>query len=863
MAVDTTNLKKEIADSSKDVADLIKSVNKLISDNKTLSSTTLDNTNDLASIYNGILGTVKGIHDTDKKNKLVEDTLKKISSQRQEILNKMNDLKKKGIILDEEVINIKKREMYNESVLNMRKLKSVEEIHKALLKSGKNDKDRQKFLEQEMRELKQKIRYYHIERNFLDERFKEQKLTTDELTEQDNILKKLESAYSNLSKKTSEWKETLKKIEPLYKPLGKLFGETGKELGGMVKEIANLIEQRDLRGVGISLFGSYISIVVDRFVELQTAAENFRKEMGLMVSQTSEMDRLVRNINIQYQGFGVGLADVYGSVKGLVAEFGNLSLVSDSLVESSALLKANYGVSAEVSAGFLTNMMRISSVSSDTAGNYAAYAVNLSKASGVPLPKIMQDVQNASETTLGMLRGNSAELIKAATNARKYGVEIEKISTSARKMLNFYESINDEMEASVMLGQQVSFQKARELAFAGKMVEYQDEVLNVVGQIQDFDQRSVLEKEALAKASGMELKDLMKMVNNKKEIDKLGEAEKTRYYELLKLNNQQVELTGKELLQQQEMQSAMTKLENAFKRIKMNIAEFIGPALNSIANGMSSVADFFGGTTDKTKELNKSVDENKSSFKAWLILIGGLTVGVFSLIGMFGLLNKAASVFSTISSKAGRGMRSISEGLASFAKAGAGLAVFAGYAAVITLTAMGLAYAFKMVAEGAKTFVESLQILASMDIDKIATSILMLTGSITALTVGFAASSIFGVVGRGGMSMTLNFLNSLVEMSTGLDNVAKSLTKIAESLLIIKNIEAFPKIKPIVDEGPSLVANANVVAKKEETQNDIRLLTESVNSLITYLKSGNAISTVYLDNRMVSKELANTPVKRA
>lgn len=861
MAVDTTNLKKEIADSSKDVADLTKSVNKLISDSKTLSSTTLSNTNDLATVYQEIFDTVNGIHDTDKKNKLVEDALKNISNQRQEILNEVNKLKSDGVILDDRAVELKKSELDLENKLLDKKIESLRSqlVYSGLLFGD----DKKKFLENELRNLELKKDYNNIEIGFLEERKKAGDAHLNSLQLQDTRLKILGGTYSYLLKKTSEWKETLKKIEPLYRPLGKLFGETGKELGKMVKEIGSLIKQGDLRGVFKSLVGSYISIVVDRFVELQTAAENFRKETGLMVSQTSEMDRLVRNINIQYQGFGVGLADVYGSVKGLVAEFGNLSLVSDSLVESSALLKANYGVSAEVSAGFLTNMMRISSVSSDTAGNYAAYAVNLSKASGVPLPKIMQDVQNASETTLGMLRGNSAELIKAATNARKYGVEIEKISASARKMLNFYESISDEMEASVMLGQQVSFQKARELAFAGKMVEYQDEVLNVVGQIQDFDQRSVLEKEALAKASGMELKDLMKMVNNKKEIDKLGEAEKSRYYELLKLNNQQVELTGKELLQQQEMQSAMTKLENAFKRIKVTVAEFIGPALNDIAKGISYIADWMGGTTDKTKELNKSVDENKSSFKAWLILIGGLAVGILSLIGMFLLLNKAALAFSVISSKAGRGMRSISEGLASFAKAGAGLPVFAGYAAVITLAVMGLAFALKMVAEGMKTFVESLQILVSMDIAKISTSILMLTGSITALTAGFAISTIFGVAGMRGMSMTLNFLNSLVEMSTGLDNVAKSLTKIAESLLIIKNIEAFPKIKPIVDEGASLVANANVVSKKEETQNDIRLLTESVNSLITYLKSGNAISTVYLDNRMVSKELANTPVKRA
>lgn len=854
MAIDVTKIKSDIADTSKDIEDLTKSINKLISSTKSLSTDTLQNSKDLVSIYGQLFVSVRSISDENKKSKIVEDAVNNINKQRTEILNRVNELKQKGIILDADSVEVKKNELKIENDLIDKKLKM---LNKQKAATGTWDVDKLKFLEQEIRQLEIKKQYNNVENKVLDDRVKKGNEILNKLQEQYKRLGLVAGVYNEILKDAIEWKKQLEEIE-------KLFGGTGKEMGKMVKNIFS--------GNYKEAFLSYINIVVDRFVELQKEGEDFRKTTGLMVSQMGGMDVVVRNINIEYQKFGVSLSDAYNVVKGLVNEFGTLSIVSESLVETSALLKANYGVTENTSAGFLANISRISDVSSSVAGNYASYAVNLSKASMVPLPKIMESVKNASNDTLGLLRGNSAELIKAATHAHKYGVEINNIAGAARKMLNFYESVNDEMEASVILGQPISLQKARELSFSGKIVEFQDEILNIVESIGDFNERSILEKEALAKATGMELKDLMKMVNNKREIDKLGSAEKARYYELLKLNNQQVELTGKELLQQQEMQSAMTKLENAFKRIKLIIAEAIGPALNNIANVMSSIADLMGGTTDQTKKLTDATKETKSSLGSWGILLVGVIGSLAIISGLIWGLNKAMLVLGR-SSRVGLSM--FASGIRSFTTAGAGLGVFAGVMAVVTLSAMGLAYAFKMVAEGTKTFVEGIQILATMGIEDVAKSILLLGASIVGLQGAFTAASFLSVTGLVGQMRTLNFLNDLVEMQTGLENVAKSLEKIANSLLTIQGITSFPKIKPVLDEGQNLarsstemsdeakqIVKSTKVESTRENQNDITLLTDAVKDLVTYLKSGNAISTVNLDNRKVSREMAASPVTR-
>ena len=62
------------------------------------------------------------------------------------------------------------------------------------------------------------------------------------------------------------------------------------------------------------------------------------------------------------------------------------------------------------------------------------------------------------------------------------------VGKMAENLLDFENSINSEMEASVMLGRNVNLQKARELSLAGDLSGLQDEILNQVAwwQLQLF-----------------------------------------------------------------------------------------------------------------------------------------------------------------------------------------------------------------------------------------------------------------------------------------------------------------------------------------------------------------------------------------
>ena len=82
------------------------------------------------------------------------------------------------------------------------------------------------------------------------------------------------------------------------------------------------------------------------------------------------------------------------------------------------------------------------------------------------------------------------------------------------KMLSFQDSLNAEIEASIMLGRNVNLQKARELALAGKAEKFLVELTKQVGSQAEFEKMNVLQRQSLAKALGISVEQLGKMVTN-------------------------------------------------------------------------------------------------------------------------------------------------------------------------------------------------------------------------------------------------------------------------------------------------------------------------------------------------------------
>ena len=702
----TSGLK--VKDILKGMNDAIRKYNKSSHDIKQTSA-------DITVSYAFMLKKIREIKDTSDKSLVAQHAIKTIDVQIAAVNSEITDLKKRGLILSAEEVTYKQEELKLERELNKAIIKElIEKRNLGGISSGETD-----AINKQIDQLNVKDKMLEAESTFL----KDRKIAGDAIQKGlDREIQKLEVVKGKLNEivgDSADQKENDEKRNILLKSflgilgtMSPILGKVGNEFVTIGKSIYKAYKDGGLLAAAMAALTEYLKIGVERFKELQETAEKFRTDTGLTLSQTSAISQYVKQLNANYQSMGVSLEAAYDSAKELMSELGNSKVLDNnkSLIQTSSLLVANYGVAAADAAGFQLSMMRAGENSAASAENMSAVAIKMSDAAGVSLPQVMKNVASASGTTLAMVRGSNVELVKAAVHAKRFGVELETISTAARRSLNFYESITDEMEASVLVGHQLSFQSARERAFAGDMVGFQNEILKTVGSIDKFGEKSIFEQEAVAKAAGIELKELKKMLQVEEQLKKLSPSERAEYDLLLKSNAKITEEDGKQLLKKQQIQNQLTRINNSFTAIKNKIGDSLQPALEKVADLIVWIADLMGGVSKSTEDTGeKSTSVWKSVTFVILaaaagigLLVASLKIASFLSLGLgktFQALAKAigGAIAGTLHS-IGNGLTHLADGMKSLGSKEAlrgGVTLF-----LLAAAALGVAYALKLAAEG-------------------------------------------------------------------------------------------------------------------------------------------------------------------
>jgi plasmid stability protein/plasmid maintenance system antidote protein VapI len=373
---------------------------------------------------------------------------------------------------------------------------------------------------------------------------------------------------------------------------------------GSLRNIVNMASKgKDLLGSFKKIPGPFIILQLllesslELFKKLDKAAEDFRKQTGFSNTQMAELRKTVESINRKYQQYGVSIENAYASARALTDVFGRTSLVTEEAAGYVALLSANLGVAVEDSANVLANFQGLGKATETAAMNVITVGAGISEKAGVPFKLVMNDIANASEQTTALLGSNPSKLMKSAIAARALGTSMNSIVSSQRKLLDFSSSINDELEASALLGKSISFQKARQLAYDGDIAGAAKATLAAINKAGDFNKMNVYQREALAKASGMELKDLNKMMaveakrnailngndESKKAILKAQDAELEALKEKASLDDEDLVKQNKKAIMQQKMQGLVSQLGNMWDSILLAIGSVLEPIIRVVA----------------------------------------------------------------------------------------------------------------------------------------------------------------------------------------------------------------------------------------------------------------------------------------
>lgn len=538
-----------------------------------------------------------------------------------------------------------------------------------------------------------------------------------------------------------------------------------------------LAEYQELGLRGMFIWLEILKLGISRFIELDKAAEDFRKNTGLTINQMSGIRSQSEQLNIQFQQMGISIEKAYVAGAALANVFGNASAVSADMQKTVALLAVNLGVAEEDSANVMQNFMGMGNYSEGASKSIIALGAHLSKAAHIPFNKVMKDVANTSSTTSAVLGSNPAKLMSAAIAARVLGVNLETVAETAHKLLDFSSSINAEMDASALLGRNVNFQYARQLAFQGKTTEMAQEALRVVKEAGNWEEMTFYQRQALAKASGMEVKDLTRImalekIRNSGGADakklKIIEAQQKALKGLLGTENQQLVMQAEQELMDQQMQGRMTNLNNAIKSIMISLgtllepvvrilADVVVPLLTHMAYPLQKVAELVAKLGSLWEDVSGGMKEADSeawkigkSIAAWSVAIllfrknflglKGLFSGIGSLItSPFKALGGAVGkVFGGAGGASGGVMKGIADGIKQFA--GPTMLSAATNIGLLTLSFIGFAGAMKVL------------------------------GTMTAGDLGVATAGLLAFIGA--ISLAVITLPSLIAAATAIDGAA-------------------------------------------------------------------------------------------
>jgi hypothetical protein len=207
----------------------------------------------------------------------------------------------------------------------------------------------------------------------------------------------------------------------------------------------------------------------------------------------------------------LGLSKVKGVNQELIAQFGTMNVLSEDQRHTIGEMATKFGLAEQEAVNLTMAISRMPGESAETATHFKETAKNVGKMSGVMPSQIMKEMAKNSGLMSTYSKGGAEGFAKAAASTKKMGVELSSVLSAAEKTLDFESSINAQMEASMLIGKDLNFDKMRAAALSGDANAILEEQTALMQQVGSLDEMNVLQKKALADAMGMSVEEMAKM----------------------------------------------------------------------------------------------------------------------------------------------------------------------------------------------------------------------------------------------------------------------------------------------------------------------------------------------------------------
>jgi hypothetical protein len=350
---------------------------------------------------------------------------------------------------------------------------------------------------------------------------------------------------------------------------------------------------------------------------------------------------------------------------GIAVKFGEEEL------ETFSRLTEIVGLSAQ-EAGNLTKFSATAGMESrDYVANIRRSAFFAQQANKIHISdkELLSTIGKLSAGILVKFQGNPKAIAEAVVQSKKLGTTLEQVDKTASSLLNFESSIESELEAELITGKQLNFERARAAALTGDQATLMEEMAAQAGSLAEFQGMNVIAQESLAKAFGMSRDEMSEMLIKQEAINKYGDKAAELNAEQIKDMEKQGLSLDAYLAKQAEQQNAQEKFNNAITKLQDIIGNLVGGPFGKL---LGMVADLVG---------------MLSTAAGWVAAIGESFGGITGvLIGLIPLLSKASFIARAFALTGFKG--AVAAIFRSFAAIPAGLGIPLAIAAVAGLSSL-------------------------------------------------------------------------------------------------------------------------------------------------------------------------------
>jgi len=262
---------------------------------------------------------------------------------------------------------------------------------------------------------------------------------------------------------------------------------------------------------------------IQQFLQFDKLTTDVARNYGVSREEATQLVDLARQQSNEIESGLVSYKEVVKAQMDINKMFGTSVKITGDLAAEFAEVQKLTGLSGKAMEFFAKESIvggdgikkQLSEISAVTA------ELNYQTGANLNLKDIQESIATASKAQLLMAGRNTKELANQAFQAKLVGLNMNQLESVGSSLLNFEESIANEMAAELMTGKELNLEKARQAALEGDLATLAQEIRKEVGTAAEFGEMNVLQQEALAKAFGMQREDMAKMLAEQEELEAL------------------------------------------------------------------------------------------------------------------------------------------------------------------------------------------------------------------------------------------------------------------------------------------------------------------------------------------------------